>query len=321
MRKTNQRRSGRLTVMLALVGLLALAASQSALTAGLNAAVGLTAQNMAFDKATVTIHFVNKDSGIPHNVGIYESSAAKVILFQGKRITGSTSIDYQFTAPSLPGTYFFRCDVHPSTMTGSFVVVPAVEVSLTARQLSFDRASITVPAGAYVTLNFSNEDAGVPHNVAIYDTAAAQTTLFQGAIITGPQTTSYTFYAPPTPGVYFFRCDVHPAMMTGDFVVVPAVTVDLTARQMAFDQSTITVPAGAYVTLHFTNSDSGIPHNVAIYDSAAAQTTLFQGTIITGPQTIDYVFFAPSAAGTYFFRCDIHPALMTGDFVVSPPGA
>jgi len=29
---------------------------------------------------------------------------------------------YTFTAPSTPGTYFFRCDVHPETMTGQFIV-------------------------------------------------------------------------------------------------------------------------------------------------------------------------------------------------------
>ena len=101
-------------------------------------------------------------------------------------------------------------------------------------------------------------------------------------------------------------------MMTGTFVVVPAVVVDVTAKGMAFDIRTITVPAGAYVTVHFTNSDSGIPHNVAFYDSSRAQTVLFQGAVITGRETIDYTFFAPETPGTYFFRCDVHPALMTG---------
>jgi len=54
-------------------------------------------------------------------------------------------------------------------------------------------------------------------------------------------------------------------------------TVTLTARNMAFDQTTLTVPAGAAVTLHFVNSDSGIPHNVAIYETSAAAKVIFQG--------------------------------------------
>lgn len=37
--------------------------------------------------------------------------------------------------------------------------------------------------------------------------------------MTGPATTTYTFTAPSTPGTYFFRCDVHPTVMTGQFIV------------------------------------------------------------------------------------------------------
>ncbi len=289
--------------------------------------IDLAAKNLAFDKAVmtvpagaeVTIHFVNNDAGTPHNVAVYDTSAAKQTIFQGKRITGPQSIDYRFAAPTTPGSYFFRCDVHPAMMTGRFVVVPAVVVDLTARQLAFDKTTITVPAGAYVRVHFTNDDSGIPHNFAVYDTAAAQTVFFQGARITGPQTADYTFFAPAQTGSNFFRCDVHPAMMTGAFVVVPAVVVDVSARGMAFDTPIITVPAGAYVTVHFTNSDSGIPHNVAFYDSSAVQTVFFQGEVVTGPKTIDYTFFAPQTPGTYFFRCDVHPALMTGDFVVTPP--
>ncbi len=289
--------------------------------------VDLVAQGFAFDKAVVTvpagaaitIHFTNNDANVPHNVAIYENAQARSVMFQGKRITGRATIDYTFTAPTTPGSYFFRCDVHPAMMTGQFVVVPAVAFDMTARQMAFDVGTITVPAGAFVRIHFSNEDDGVPHNVAVYDSAAATTTYFQGQQITGVQTADYTFFAPAQPGTYFFRCDVHPETMNGDFFVAPAVVVDLTAKQMAFDASTITVPPGAYITLHFTNADSGIPHNVAVYDSAAAQTVIFQGAIITGPAVVDYTFFGPSAPGTYFFRCDVHPALMTGAFIVASP--
>jgi plastocyanin len=289
--------------------------------------VDLTAQGFTFDKAVVTVpagaaitlHFVNNDAGVPHNVAIYESAAAKTIIFQGARITGTKAVDYAFTAPTTPGTYFFRCDVHPAMMTGQFVVVPSVVADVTALQMAFDVSAITVPAGGFVHIHFTNEDDGVLHNIAIYDSAAADTTFFQGQQITGVQTADYTFFAPAQPGTYFFRCDVHPASMNGAFVVVPAVVVGVTARRMAFDVSTITVPAGAYVTLHFTNSDSGIPHNVAVYDSSAAQTAFFQGAIVTGPATVDYALFAPAQPGTYFFRCDVHPASMTGEFIATSP--
>jgi len=59
----------------------------------------------------------------------------------------------------------------------------------------------------------------VAHNFALYTDSSATTKIFQGTIITGPATTTYTFSAPSTPGTYFFRCDVHPTTMTGSFIV------------------------------------------------------------------------------------------------------
>ncbi|MDI6867817.1 cupredoxin domain-containing protein [Methanoculleus sp.] len=93
-------------------------------------------------------------------------------------------------------------------------------------------------------------------------------------------------------------------------------TVDLTAEDIAFDTSTITVPAGAEVTVNFNNMDDGIPHNFAVYTDSSASEEIFVGDIITGPDTTTYTFTAPSEPGTYFFRCDVHPQQMTGDFVV-----
>ena len=78
---------------------------------------------------------------------------------------------------------------------------------------------ITVPAGSAVTVNFNNMDSGVPHNFAVYTDATASTAIFTGAVVTGPTTTTYTFTAPSTPGTYFFRCDLHPTLMTGQFIV------------------------------------------------------------------------------------------------------
>lgn len=94
-----------------------------------------------------------------------------------------------------------------------------VALTLTAKNMAFDRSRLVAPAGSTVSLVFVNDDPGVPHNFALYSDETATTTIFRGAIITGRSTTTYTFTAPSTPGTYFFRCDPHPRTMTGSFVV------------------------------------------------------------------------------------------------------
>ena len=95
-----------------------------------------------------------------------------------------------------------------------------------------------------------------------------------------------------------------------------SVTIDITAKDFAFNTSTITVPARANVTISFNNMDAGIPHNVAVYENKDAKKAIYVGAVIKGPKSITYNFAAPTAPGTYFFRCDVHPTTMVGDFIV-----
>jgi plastocyanin len=106
-----------------------------------------------------------------------------------------------------------------STSSTSTAPPQNVTIDLVAKNIAFDKGTITVPAGAQVTVNFDNQDSGVPHNFSVYTDSSAKQSIFVGQIITGPQKTTYTFEAPPTPGTYFFRCDVHPSQMTGTFIV------------------------------------------------------------------------------------------------------
>jgi len=485
--------------------------------------INLMAKNIAFNLSVitvtagtnVTVNFDNQDASVPHNFAVYDTGAAQKTIFQGKIISGPAQTTYNFKAPAQPGTYFFRCDVHPTLMNGQFVVVPAstsvgasqpsaphstnasqqatprvlasnaspaqvlqpsnVIINLTAKNIAFNKRTITVPAGANVTVNFDNQDANVPHNFAVYETEAAQQAIFQGKIISGPAKIVYNFKAPAKPGTYFFRCDVHPTSMKGQFVVQSAdssagaslpsaqaaqptaspvtpaaaemnmqaatqgqtmlveikkytynpnsiavppgtnviwrnldpvshtvtssigkfdsgviepgenysyifqdpgkyayyctihpnmtaqvvvanpvseaapanvdsskvgvtdplsastaivpvsttspqpstkVIVDLLAKDMSFDKNKITVIAGSEVFINFVNLDVGVPHNFAVYTGSEATTDIFQGQIIVGPAKITYSFDAPVDVGIYFFRCDVHPKVMTGDFYV-----
>lgn len=88
------------------------------------------------------------------------------------------------------------------------------------------------------------------------------------------------------------------------------------AMSSAFDATCLAAPAGRPFVIVFDNMDAGIPHNVAIYTDESAAESLFVGEIYTGPDVAKYE--VPTIeAGTYVFRCDVHPTTMTGTFVVA----
>ncbi len=112
------------------------------------------------------------------------------------------------------------------------------------------------------------------------------------------------------------------AIMSVDVVAddVESVTIELSAQFGAFDTDSITVPPGVAVTILFDNLEADY-HNFALYETQAATAAIFVGEMILGPDSITYEFVAPSTPGTYFFRCDVHPITMTGDFIVSGQGS
>lgn len=94
-----------------------------------SSSLDLVAENISFDTETLvvkasletTVRFENKDAGVLHNLAVYRAPNAREAIFKGELITGRNATSYTFEAPA-PGTYFFRCDVHPDQMTGSLVV-------------------------------------------------------------------------------------------------------------------------------------------------------------------------------------------------------
>jgi plastocyanin len=59
---------------------------------------------------------------MPYVVGVGRCDKVTTVINIGGMTTGVSTVTYTFDAPTTPGTYFFRCDVHPTTMTGSFIV-------------------------------------------------------------------------------------------------------------------------------------------------------------------------------------------------------
>jgi glucose/arabinose dehydrogenase/plastocyanin len=228
--------------------------------------------------------------------------------------------------PGLSGTTAKTAPAAPAPASGSGT---PVTVQLTIKGDKFNPSGLSVPAGALVTLVYNDQDLD-PHNFALYASPSSSTALFRSPLITGPVTQTYTFTAPSTPGAYYFRSDPNTGLQgnltvtagTGTTAPVPAVTgqvvpITLTAQNTAFSSATPTAPAGATVVMTFVNRDTNMPHNFALYTDASAATKVFAGDLVNGPATVTYTFTAPSKPGNYFFRCDIHPELMTGTFVVT----
>jgi len=101
-------------------------ASAASASAPPEADLAVESVGMAFDTDTITLAagepttlFYRNLDGAPHNVAIYADESASEELFIGETITDA-AVTYEIPALE-PGTYFFRCDVHPD-MKGTVVV-------------------------------------------------------------------------------------------------------------------------------------------------------------------------------------------------------
>ena len=218
-------------------------------------------------------------------------------------------------------------------------------VTVVAQGIAFTEGDcIEASAGEPFTIEFDNRDEGTQHNIEIFTgPEPSGDKQFEGDLVTGPDQVQYDVPALDA-GEFAFNCVVHPTTMIGSVQVSEGggggqggggggqgggqggggggqgggagTTTTVTASNIAFDTSTIDLPAGEASTIHFVNEDAGVQHNIAIFPSADdLANALFRGEIITGQDEIDYAI-DPLEAGEYYFHCDIHPT-MSGTVSVS----
>jgi plastocyanin len=90
-------------------------------------AVVIAADDLVFSASTLSapadepfqIAFDNQESA-PHNVAIYRDDSATEKVFGSDPFSGPAVVTYDVPALA-PGTYYFRCDVHPD-MAGELSV-------------------------------------------------------------------------------------------------------------------------------------------------------------------------------------------------------
>ncbi len=113
----------------------------------------IVASNMSFDRAELMVPadrpfqllFENRD-GAPHNVTVLEA-ANDYTLFVGDVFSGAASRLYDIPAIA-PGTYRFRCDVHPD-MAGTIVAeTSSASRSMPAGTIAGGAPRISPEAGA-----------------------------------------------------------------------------------------------------------------------------------------------------------------------------
>lgn len=88
----------------------------------------------------------------------------------------------------------------------------AEAIHLHAEEVQFDTDRLTVKAGEEVTVDFTNSDVDVYHNLAVYEGDGPDAApVFNGEGFAGTDERTYVFEAPAA-GAYVFVCDFHPNM-------------------------------------------------------------------------------------------------------------
>jgi plastocyanin len=128
-------------------------------------------------------------------------------------------------------------------------------------------------------------------------------------------------YAPPTPSPSAAPSSDASAVPGGSASAAPSdggssaapsggagggTVVQISAMNIAFEQTEVSAPADVPFTIHFNNKEA-VPHNVDIKDAGGAEK--FKGDLVTGPKEVDYQVPA-LAAGDYKFTCIVHPNMV-----------
>ena len=101
---------------------------QGTASAGGTVEIKASGSTLKFDKeklsaaaGTVTIAFDNQDSGIPHNISVHEGADAKGKTL-GKTDLETGPVTQELKLDLKAGSYYYQCDVHPTTMKGTLTV-------------------------------------------------------------------------------------------------------------------------------------------------------------------------------------------------------
>ncbi len=87
----------------------------------------------------------------------------------------------------------------------------AAPLALVAQNIAYDKTELAAPANSPFQIQFDNQDASIPHNVAIHEGSPTGAEVFKGEVFPGPAQKTYDVPALKA-GAYAFVCSVHPNM-------------------------------------------------------------------------------------------------------------
>jgi len=204
----------------------------------------------------------------------------------------------------------------------------ALTAPVGAATKGFEPGQLSGPASYPITIAFTNQDSNVQHNVVV---TQQKTTDPAGAIAAGTPVTGPGQVDVPVPalaqGSYYFFCEFHPTTMTGTLTIAgpppasgaPAGPVVTANSPTGFDPSTLQVAGGRPVTISFDNLDPTNTHNLDVFTDKNYTTSIGK-TPDVFPGGSGQVTLQALNPGTYYFRCDFHPATMQGTITVSGGG-
>jgi plastocyanin len=316
-------RAFRLLPLLALTGLVLVAAPAPAATRPAAAQAGEEARIVDFDFAPRRLTVEAGTAVTWTNTGERPHTATdRGGTFDTKPIAPGATAEVTLSSP---GTYFYFCRINPAKMNGVVEVRPGNEPAKVTRvqavdpgqigdKLRFDPPELSVAAGT--TLLVANVG-GKPHTLTA-DDGSFDTGIVDPGAEGGRFAGKNASVTLDKAGTFKFHCEVHPAAMKGVVTVTgeaaaagPAQAsagpreIDVGAVDFAFEPKDASVAAGGKVTV--TNNGQA-PHTMTLDD-----VDLDTGNIDPGASA---ELTAPDAPGSYSYRCAVHPARMRGVLVV-----
>ena len=113
------------------------------------------------------------------------------------------------------------CDAAPEAAVTASALERPITTSLVAANITLDPVQVTMPGETPIRFELDNQDAGVPHGLAIMAGPAFDIEVIATEVEVGPVVTTLDVPTGLVAGAYRIICPVHPVTMTAALTVTP----------------------------------------------------------------------------------------------------